>query len=106
MLSVWQWGHGCCRVETPDFNENPIDDRSRNKVANALMYGFTLPERVVKSGISVAGGTVKETARLLVPQSFRDSTTYTVLVERSLDLLLTRVAGVESTDAEGAVRLR
>jgi len=59
-----------------------------------LWYFASLPERLVRSGVGLAGGALREAAGLLVPQSFQSSTTYNVMIRQSLNFLAEDVGGV------------
>lgn len=61
---------------------------------NGLLYGISLPERLVRSAVGVTAGTAKEIAEFVVPQAFQDSKSYEVMVRNSLGFLLTSVAEV------------
>lgn len=65
-----------------------------------LLYCLTLPERTVRSGVGLAAGTVCETAEFLLPQAFRSSKTYEVVVKNSLRFLTEDVGGVKSQESE------
>ena len=71
------------------------DDPGVSGVRKHLLYGLSLPERALRSGVSLVGGAVRESAGLLVPQAFQDSKTYTLLVRQTLDFLVQDVGGVE-----------
>jgi hypothetical protein len=58
------------------------------------MYGLSLPERTVRSTTALVGGALHEAGQLLVPQAFRSSRSYGVLIQQSLDFLLSEVGGV------------
>ena len=59
-----------------------------------LLYGLSLPERVVRSAVGLTAGTVKEIAGVIVPQAFQDSTSYEIAIENSLKFLTGTVGGV------------
>lgn len=67
---------------------------SSDSVGNMLLYSLSLPERVLRSTVGVAAGTAKEISSLIVPQAFRDSKTYGVVVNSSLQFLTEDVGGV------------
>ncbi len=75
---------------------------SIESVSKFLMYGLSLPERTIRSTSAVVSGAVHESAELLVPQAFRSSKSYDVLVKQMLDFLAHDVGGVErgSTDVD------
>lgn len=80
------------------------DDRS---VYDYLLYSLSLPERAIRGTAGVAGGVVRESAELLVPQAFRTSKSYEILVQQGLDFLTDDIAGVrregKEADAEADV---
>jgi len=92
-------------------NPTPPDpsDNSERSVYDYLLYSLSLPERAIRSSAGVAGGVVRESAELLVPQAFRTSKSYEILVQQGLDFLTDDVAGVrregqeESPAVEGFV---
>jgi hypothetical protein len=69
------------------------DARSRTAKAQ-LGYVLSLPERALRTGTGLLGGVLRESASLLVPQSFQNSRTYTVMVRQMLDFLVHDVGGV------------
>ncbi len=71
------------------------DDPGIDQVHRYLMYGLTLPERALRGTAAMVGGAINESAALLVPQAFRDSTTYSKFVQEMLDMLNRDVAGVK-----------
>jgi hypothetical protein len=71
-------------------------------VRNFLLYTLSIPERTFRSGAGLVGGVVKESAALLVPQAFQDSTTYRVMVRQMLDFMCHNVAGVKCDPAATA----
>jgi hypothetical protein len=73
----------------------PVEDPGYSSVRTFLLYTLSIPERTLRSGAGLVGGAVRESAALLVPQAFQDSTTYRVMVRQMLDLLCHDVAGVK-----------
>jgi len=71
------------------------EDPGLEEVQRYLMYGLSLPERAVRSTAALVGGAINESAALLVPQAFRDSTTYSKFVQEMLDMLNKDVGGVK-----------
>ncbi len=65
------------------------------RVRDFLLFGLSLPERALRSASGAIAGTLRESASLLVPQAFRSSKTYSVLVQQMLDFLAEDVGGVE-----------
>jgi len=80
--------------DQPSPNEPPRDPGVA-KVRDFLLYGLSLPERTLRSVSGVVGGTLRESAALLVPRAFRSSRTYSVMIQQSLDFLVEDVGGVE-----------
>jgi hypothetical protein len=62
---------------------------------DALKYGVSLPERLVRSAAGITAGTAKELAEFLVPRSFQDSKTYEVVVRNSLNFVIGNIGGVD-----------
>lgn len=75
-----------------------------NSVLNYLLYTASLPERAIRSGSSLLSGTLRESAALLVPQAFRSSKTYSVLVQQMLDFLAEDVGGVTRAESSTEVQ--
>ena len=69
------------------------------------MFGLSLPERTIRSTSAVVSGAVHESAELLLPQAFRSSKSYDLLVKQMLNFLAHDVGGVRRDAAplaEGA----
>ncbi len=71
------------------------------RVRRAARYGLSLPERALRSAAGILGGTLRESAAVLLPQTFRDAKTYRVFVGQMLDFLAEDMGGVERS-ATGA----
>jgi hypothetical protein len=84
-----------------DSSEAPqADDKApepRKPVIGQLTYVLSLPERALRTGTGLLGGVVRESATLLVPRSFQNSRTYTVMVRQMLDFLVHDVGRVASS---------
>lgn len=78
--------------EAPVPGEPPTQSRTAKK--KQLGYVLSLPERALRSGTGLLGGVLRESASLLVPQSFRNSRTYTVMVRQMLDFVVHDIGGV------------
>jgi hypothetical protein len=72
----------------------PIDEGA---VRRFLFYTLSLPERAVRSTVGVAAGAARETSALLLPRAFRNSRTYRIFVQQTLDFLAQDVGGVART---------
>jgi len=59
-----------------------------------LRFWLSLPERTLRTSAGVLAGAARESAAVLVPQSFQSSKTYTVMVRQMLDFLAEDVGGV------------
>jgi len=77
----------------------PASDPGFRAVYQYLTYGLSLPERAVRATSAIVGGTLTESAALLVPQAFRSSRSYEIFVQQMLDFMVRDVAGVEHEPA-------
>ena len=82
------------------------NDPGFEQVHRYLMYGLSLPERAVRGTAALVGGAINESAALLVPQAFRDSTTYSKFVQEMLDMLNKDVGGVRLPVEDAAAHVR
>jgi hypothetical protein len=85
------------------MSDLPPEDKASEEPASRsakeqLNYVLSLPERAVRTGTGLLGGVLRESASLLVPQSFQNSRTYTVMVRQMLDFLVHDVGGVAQGD--------
>ena len=87
-----QFHHSC---ESDQTSKQTHGDPGIEQVHRYLMYGLSLPERAVRGTAALVGGAINESAALLVPQAFRDSTTYSKFVQEMLDMLNKDVGGVK-----------
>ncbi len=83
--------------EPPDDRAPSAESPSRTALEH-LSYALSLPERAVRSGSGLVGGLVRESAELLVPQSFKSSRTYTAMVQQMLDFMIHDVGRVPQGD--------
>src|SRR4029453_1746839 len=67
------------------------------RVRILLRYVLSLPERLVRSVAALVGGTVHETARVLLPRLIRRSRLYEVSAKNLLRLLVEGVGAVEGS---------
>jgi len=89
-----------------DPNADPLpQDPGYSRVRDYLLYGLSLPERAVRSASGIVGGTLRESASLLVPQAFQNSKTYSVLIRQMLDFLAEDVGGVERAESAAATQV-
>ena len=68
---------------------------SPSNIRDYLLYGLSLPERAIRGTAGVVGGTLRESATFLVPQSFRNAKTYQVFIGQMLDFMAEDMAGVD-----------
>ena len=68
---------------------------SPSSIRDYLLYGLSLPERAIRGTAGVVGGTLRESAVFLVPQSFRNAKTYQVFIGQMLDFMAEDMAGVD-----------
>ncbi len=62
----------------------------------SLLYGVSMPERVLRSAVGMTAGTLREAAQLMIPQAFQNSKSYEVAIHNSLTFLTETVGGFES----------
>ncbi|MCA9082102.1 MAG: zf-TFIIB domain-containing protein, partial [Planctomycetaceae bacterium] len=85
--------------QLPTTTESPVAPTS---FAQQLMYGLSLPERLLRTVVGVSAGTLREAATMLVPHAFQDSVTYKVAVQNSLNFLTENVGGFASAELPAA----
>jgi hypothetical protein len=85
------------RQQIPNVGADPPD---ADAIRNYLLYTLSLPERALRSSVGLVGGAVRESAGLLVPQALRDSQTYRVMVQQTLDFLVQDIGGVAKQSVE------
>ncbi len=84
---------------TDDAHSQPeAKDPGFAGVRDFLLYGLSLPERTLRSASGVLSGTLRESTSLLVPQAFRSSKTYNVLIQQMLDFMAEDVGGVQRSE--------
>ena len=71
-------------------------------VGRRLALAASLPERLVRAIVAVAGGTVHETAELVMPRLVRRSRLYEATAKNALRLLVELVGGVDDHRARAA----
>jgi hypothetical protein len=82
-----------------DTGEPGGEDAPRPRTAGQQAgYVLSLPERALRTGTGLLGGVLRESASLLVPRSFQNSRTYTVMVRQMLDFLVHDVGRVAQGD--------
>ena len=73
---------------------------SETSVKDHLIYGLSLPERTIRSTSALVAGSLRESAEMLVPQSFRSSTSYRTLIEQTLNFMAQDIGGVASAQTD------
>lgn len=90
-------------IESQKSADVSARDPGVERVYRFLMYGLSVPERAVRSSAAMLGGTLHESASLLVPQAFRDSKTYRTFVAQMLDVVSSDVGGVKREVPGGVI---
>jgi polyhydroxyalkanoate synthesis regulator phasin/predicted RNA-binding Zn-ribbon protein involved in translation (DUF1610 family) len=80
--------------------ENLNPETAAASVSRYLLFGLSLPERLLRSSVGMAAGAAKETTALLVPQAFQSSKTYELVIKNSLKFLTEDIGGVEGESEE------
>jgi hypothetical protein len=75
-------------------SDSPSPQPDRNAVLKYLLFGLSLPERALRTSVGLVGGAAREATSLLIPQAFRNSTTYQTFIQQNLDYLVESVGGV------------
>ncbi len=80
----------------------PLDEPDRNAVLQYLLYTCSLPERALRSSVSIVGGAAREATSLLTPRAFQNSRTYRVMIRQTLDFLVEDIGGVARAESDEA----
>lgn len=86
-ISTTQTGE---KSPAPGQTPNPQQAAPETLLDN-LLYGLSIPERLVRSAVGVTAGTAKEIAAFVVPQAFQDSKSYEVAIRNSLGFLISGI---------------
>ena len=89
-------------ADSPPANINTANQPVSEQILRNLLYGVSVPERLIRSAVGLTAGTAKEIAEFVVPRAFQDSKSYEVAVRNSLNFLLANVASVQSTEQPAA----
>lgn len=80
-----------------------VRDKARapqsERIVEHLSYGLSLPERTVRGLAGVLGGTLRESAALLLPRAFRNAKTYRIFIGQMLDFMAEDMGGAPSSKA-------
>jgi len=96
--------------ETAEANAQPSPTEQRAEPATAsqpelsapiqsLLFGLSLPERLVRSAVGLSAGAVKELAGFVVPQAFKSSKSYEIAIHNALSFLTDTVGGAQRKQA-------
>lgn len=66
--------------QRPDASDEPSLQRR-------LLYGLSLPERALRSTAGLVGGTLRESAAVVLPEAFRNAKTYQIFIGQMLDFV-------------------
>jgi hypothetical protein len=94
-------GSGLAEMNEADPNVPPSADPGESR-SRKVLYWLSVPERAVRGGLNLVGGALRETAGLLVPQSFQDSRSYTLMVRQMLDFLVEDIGRGPNRNVEAA----
>lgn len=83
--------------QSTDAPPQASSEASESSLSKNLLYGLSLPERVLRSGIGLTAGAVKEMAGVLIPQAFHSAKSYEIAIDKSLGFLTETIGGVAST---------
>ena len=61
--------------------------------ARGVLYGLSVPERALRSAAGVVGGTLRESAQVLLPASVRNAKTYRAFIGQMLDFMAEDLGG-------------
>ena len=98
-LGRWSDGdaHRIKALTTPDVESPAVVEPlpQLSALTKSLLYGISLPERLLRSGVGITAGTAKELAAVIVPQAFQSSKSYEIAIDNSLRFLTETIGGVE-----------
>ena len=93
----------------PPSIPKPARDRTPapqgESVVEYLSYGLSLPERAVRGVAGLVGGTLRESATLLLPRAFRNAKTYRIFIGQMLDFMAEDMGGAPARKDEGEARV-
>lgn len=67
--------------------------RIRERASRGFWYGVSLPERALRGGAGMVGGTLRESAAVALPDAVRNAKTYQVFVGQLLDFMAEDMGG-------------
>lgn len=100
-----RWVDGAADTKSPAPPRQNPEPTAKAVVATAvpssltrnLLYGLSLPERLLRSAVGLTAGAAREIAEFVVPQAFQSSKSYEIAIRNSLGFLTETIGGVESS---------
>jgi len=83
-------------VEAAVVSEPPAMSPTLQK----LLYGVSLPERILRGAVGLTAGAATELASVIVPQAFQSSKSYEIAIKNSLGFLTETVGGIRRSGTE------
>ncbi len=68
---------------------------STEQILSGITYALSIPERLIRASVGIAGGIVKELSERLVPRALQETQLFQTFVARGNRFVLERLAGVE-----------
>lgn len=90
---------GSCPTEHQTAATEPPSGSRALRVWQGVARTLSMPERVVRAGAAALGGTLHETAQLVLPRLVRDSRLYEATARNVLRITVELVGGVENETA-------
>ncbi len=87
--------------ETSTSEEVDAEGGLLAKTVDAAVYGLSLPERVARAMIGTAGGALRGTARVAVPDAFKGGRFYEITVKKMLGFLADDIGRLDSAGSAG-----
>src|SRR5262245_47949900 len=78
-----------------NVGDTVIKEPELSPATQSLLFGLSLPERMVRSAVGLTAGAVKELAGFVVPQAFQTSKSYEIAIHNALSFLTETVGGAE-----------
>jgi Zn-finger nucleic acid-binding protein len=93
---IWSEGGTSPTVEEIDKPVVINEEIQHPGFVKSLLYGISLPERIMRSAVGMTAGTAREAAQLMVPKAFQTSKSYEVAITNSLNFLTDTIGGFDS----------
>ena len=90
-------------AKPPDVPEDGLGKAGAGPsgIKRKLLYGLSLPERALRGTAGIVGGTLRESAAVLLPDAVRNAKTYQVFVGQMLDFMAENMGGVDRSLRRG-----